>query len=184
MIVITRWNRLGTSLSNARRFQIRARNFKEFKRKAKLKIRMDVSDLTLAQFRPPGKPLFKPKGKDKEGMIWIRNLLSPEGHDFTSVDSNGFIQVVVLKPSWIIFLPQWRNKPTTLKKKIQTAYDNYIDNINNHELKHKNAYEKSFKDLVKKLEKETKLKKADFINKVAAWHTKYIKIEKMLHVIY
>lgn len=184
MIVIQRWHRLGTSLSNARRFQIRARNFKKFKRRAKLKWKMDVSDLTLAQFRPPGKPLFKPKGKDKEGMIWIRNLISPEGHDIIQMDSNGFIQVVLLKPSWIIFLPEWSNKPTTLPKKIQTAYDNYIDNINNHELKHKNAYETSFKDLVKKLKKETKLKKADFINKVAAWHTLYINFERTIHVIY
>lgn len=157
-----KWNKLGTSL-----FKIKARNFKEFKIRVLFKRIVNVSGLKRAPFTPLSKPMIKRKGS--KGMFTITNLRAPRNYEIIEKDENGFIQEIVLKPSWLIFIPHWENKPT-LPKHIQTAYTNYIEEIKNHERTHKNTWEKSVDHLVKRLKERTDLKKAGYIKIVIGWN--------------
>lgn len=156
MKVTLKWNDLGTS-----HFQVKARNFKEFRRKVLIKRRLK------SKFYPHGRKITK--SKRANGLIIYRVLNSHKGYNIISRDSKGLISEVVLKPGWEIFLPQWKNKPTTLTPKIQTALEIYLDNIDRHEQKHLSIYIDFAYVTKKNLLKGPNLKKSEFIKIVTIW---------------
>lgn len=155
MKVTLKWNDFGTS-----RFQVKARNFKEFKRKVLIKRRLK------SKFYPHGRKTIKRKGA--EGLIIYRVLNSPKGYNIIGRDSKELISEVILKPGWEIFLPQWKNKPK-LSNKIQTAHEIYLDNIDRHEQKHLSIYIDFAYITKKNLLKGPNLKKSEFIKIVTIW---------------